>query len=81
MSEPEFEGYTTTLYTLARIYDVGTQFLAQAGTRPYNGLPRTFEEYIARLYGQRWPDHFLFLNYGFLASIVVLVLALLVLPR
>jgi hypothetical protein len=60
------------LYALATIFDVGTQFLRQAGSR-WNGLPRTYEEYVERLYGDSTSDHFLLLNYGLLAAVITLI--------
>ena len=79
MSKRDFDSYTATLYTIASICDVGNQLLRQSGRN--SGLPRTFEEYIRRLYGAPSRNWFLVLNYGLLTAIVAFVIVVLTMVR
>lgn len=69
------EGYPAILATLARIYDISAQYM-EFTDDAWDGLPRTYEEYVARLYGQRPRDWMLILNYGLLGSTIALIIAI-----
>ena len=79
---PDIGQATATLYTIAQIYDIGNQFLAQTGhiadARMRHFDKRTeCEKYIARLYGPKPFDWFVVANYalvGWFAAVVALVL-------
>lgn len=70
---PDFGQHTATLYTLARIFDVGDQFLMQSGVKPRR--KGTYEDYIDQLYGHLATDWFTFLNYGFLGALIAAFMA------
>jgi hypothetical protein len=67
---------TGTLAMMARIYDIGAQYARFGAEREWRGLPRTYEEYVAKLYGAARPDRFQWLNYGLLLSLIALVLVI-----
>lgn len=69
---PDLNRYTATLYTLASIYDVGNQ---DGPSR--SALPRSYSDYLARLYGHAATDWFMVLNYAMLAAMVALILTIL----
>ena len=71
----DFGRATATLYTIARIADLGNQFLAQSehAARRRDVPPRTYEEYVARLYGDRPRDWMPLFSYGLLTAIIAAV--------
>lgn len=56
---------------------IRTSFIEKFGGRAV-GIPRTFEQYEAQLYGSRGFDWFPVLNYGLLASVIALALWVLI---
>lgn len=73
--------YTATMHTIAAIFDVGSQFLRQAGAGSQRVLPRTYEEYVRHLYGDRPRDPFYLYGWGLIATVVLGFFALLAISR
>ena len=63
--------YTATMATLARIYDVGRQYLRYGGV---TFEPDDYGKYIRDLYAGRSAGWMPFLNYGLLASMIAFVI-------